>query len=786
MNKNKINKIVIFPIVLFGFLFFAKSSLAATYYVDVTGGADGNAGTSEGAAWQTINKVNISSFSPGDSILFKKGETWQEQLTVPSSGSSGNPITFGAYGTGSEPIIDGGATRTRTILIDGKNYVTVQNIKCINSAPSDQGSIYVNNSGYIILDGLVLDNNAGFAGIYAEGSGAGKQIINSTISNTSHASEDRGNGIILDSATGHTVSGNTIHHNDAAGIKLRMWDAPSNSVISSNTIYQNGASGITINTDSAGIIVENNTVYENGQIVADTYGIDLFKVGSNNVVRYNKVHGHNYVGTDAGGIRFDAEPGGIFGTGNKIYYNVIYNERNGIQLLGPDGAVVYNNSIYNSGVTGIWLHGADSDSSVVKNNIVHTAGTNLIYNQDATNSVVNYNLYYPSTGTKFNWNDIAYNFADWKTNSSQDANSPTPADPLFVSASDFHLQASSPAINTGVDVGLTTDYEDNPVPYGLTPDIGAYEYQSGIDSTPDAFVFTDITGATRSTQYTSNAITVAGVDADADITITGGTYSKNGGAYTSDAGTVSSSDDISVRVTSSGSYSTAVDAVLTIGGVSDTYTVTTSAYSDSTPPVLSAGAPSGTLAAGTTSANLTLTTDENATCKFGIIPDTAYDSLPLTFTTTGGISHAHSLTGLANGTDYNYYVRCSDGSNNLNPSDYIVTFGVANSPPEDDDDDDSSSKKKATSKRGISQSKKSIAQGQVLIQRGKKFSKSSRVALYFSRPNGSYYPPMIITTTKNGSFSVTYRVTKPKGTYKWYAVNLKTGWKSKTASYQVK
>jgi len=46
-------------------------------------------------------------------------------------------------------------------------------------------------------------------------------------------------------------------------------------------------------------------------------------------------------------------------------------------------------------------------------------------------------------------------------------------DPIFRSTSDYRLRAGSPAINAGVDVGLTTDYLGNPI-IGL-PDIGAYE-----------------------------------------------------------------------------------------------------------------------------------------------------------------------------------------------------------------------------------------------------------------------------------------------------------------------
>lgn len=79
---------------------------ATNYYVSNTGN-DAAAGTATGTAWQTIAKVNASSFSPGDSILFKKGDSWNEKLTVPSSGNVGNPIVFGSYGTGVKPVITG-------------------------------------------------------------------------------------------------------------------------------------------------------------------------------------------------------------------------------------------------------------------------------------------------------------------------------------------------------------------------------------------------------------------------------------------------------------------------------------------------------------------------------------------------------------------------------------------------------------------------------------------------------------------------------------------------------
>ncbi len=93
--------LLIFPLII------ATYAHAVTYYVDATSGNDSYNGTEITGPWKTISKVNKSTFQPGDSILFKRGCTWREQLSVPSSGNSGSPITFGAYGTGDAPIISG-------------------------------------------------------------------------------------------------------------------------------------------------------------------------------------------------------------------------------------------------------------------------------------------------------------------------------------------------------------------------------------------------------------------------------------------------------------------------------------------------------------------------------------------------------------------------------------------------------------------------------------------------------------------------------------------------------
>lgn len=106
------------------------------------------------------------------------------------------------------------------------------------------------------------------------------------------------------------------------------------------------------------------------------------------------------------------------------------------------------------------------------------------------------------------------------------------------------------------------------------------------DTTPNAFTFSDQADVSLSTVIVSNAIAVAGIEAAAAISVSGGEYSVNGAAFTSASGTVNDGDSVRVRHTSSSANSTAVNTILTIGGVSDTFTSTTLAAQG---PITSAG-----------------------------------------------------------------------------------------------------------------------------------------------------------------------------------------------------
>ena len=98
---------------------------------------------------------------------------------------------------------------------------------------------------------------------------------------------------------------------------------------------------------------------------------------------------------------------------------------------------------------------------------------------------------------------------------------------------------------------------------------------------------------------------------------------------------------------------------------------------DTTPPVRTNGQPTGVLPAGTTQTNLSLTTDENATCRYATTAGVAYGSMPNTFSSTGGTAHSTLVSGLVDGGSYSYYVRCQDGTGNANPDDFVITFSVS-------------------------------------------------------------------------------------------------------------
>lgn len=104
-----------------------------------------------------------------------------------------------------------------------------------------------------------------------------------------------------------------------------------------------------------------------------------------------------------------------------------------------------------------------------------------------------------------------------------------------------------------------------------------------LDQTPDAFGFTTQNNAELNTVTTSNTITITGMDAGQNISVTTSacTVSINGGAYVS-SGTIQNGQTLTARLTSSSSYSSGVTGTVFVGTGSGTFTVNTRAQ-DTTP-----------------------------------------------------------------------------------------------------------------------------------------------------------------------------------------------------------
>lgn len=72
------------------------------YYIDATNGNDNYSGKSTTRAWKTLTKASSVTFSPGDRILLKAGEVWNNQQLYPKgSGTEGKPIVIDMYGDAS-------------------------------------------------------------------------------------------------------------------------------------------------------------------------------------------------------------------------------------------------------------------------------------------------------------------------------------------------------------------------------------------------------------------------------------------------------------------------------------------------------------------------------------------------------------------------------------------------------------------------------------------------------------------------------------------------------------
>jgi parallel beta-helix repeat protein len=154
-------------LVLFFVLISGFKAFSTNYYFSTSTGDDSRTSTqaqSPSTPWRTLSKLDsfFSNLQPGDSVLLKRGDTFDGSITISKSGTSGLPIVISGYGTGSKPIVNGFSTLTNwTNLGNGiwecaavTNGGSNLNMLTINGTPYAMGR-YPNadapNKGYLLF-----------------------------------------------------------------------------------------------------------------------------------------------------------------------------------------------------------------------------------------------------------------------------------------------------------------------------------------------------------------------------------------------------------------------------------------------------------------------------------------------------------------------------------------------------------------------------------------------------------------------------------------------------------
>ena len=101
---------------------------------------------------------------------------------------------------------------------------------------------------------------------------------------------------------------------------------------------------------------------------------------------------------------------------------------------------------------------------------------------------------------------------------------------------------------------------------------------SPLDTTPDGFSFTNQTNVEPGSSVTSNSVTIRGLEASAEISVTGGQYSVGcTSTFTASSARISDGETVCVRLTASSAFSTTATTTLNVGGIFSAFSATTRA-----------------------------------------------------------------------------------------------------------------------------------------------------------------------------------------------------------------
>src|SRR5688572_1856103 len=148
-------------------LLSAVQQLKATNYYFSSSIGDDSRSSSQAqhpaTPWKTLVKLNafIASLSAGDSVLFRRGESFEGAIIITRSGNVNQPIVFAGYGEGEKPVITGFEQLNNWTLTGSNTWETNVNLNSklniilVNGAAPASGRFPnrdAANKGYLIYE----------------------------------------------------------------------------------------------------------------------------------------------------------------------------------------------------------------------------------------------------------------------------------------------------------------------------------------------------------------------------------------------------------------------------------------------------------------------------------------------------------------------------------------------------------------------------------------------------------------------------------------------------------
>jgi hypothetical protein len=387
-------------IILLCFLFLSITTGFAQrqYYLSSSTGNDSSNG-SQAQPWKTLEKISNTTLGPGDTVYFKKGDTFRGHFVVDGSGTEENPITFTSYGSGNQPVIsgsdhdDGGGDYREAILVENEDNMVFEDLEIQNhrtTSRSDVGDL-VSFGIQVISSSVGTKNNftfrdMAFKNVY------GLLFVDPADQNAFNEFEVSGltfksswggviNNILIEDSYFTDLQRIGVHIKNTSGKTSDKRNT--NIVVRHNEFYQIGGTCVLpIRTENC--LIENNIFNQPGAKTNDKMigrGSAVWNWYSiNTIVQYNQAINAKGI-LDSHGIHVDHSNVDTF-----IQYNYMQDCEGGfVEILGGNQRAVYR---YNISVNDGWRvnpNWANSDHTIWLNDKIggesgHPSYDSYIYN----------------------------------------------------------------------------------------------------------------------------------------------------------------------------------------------------------------------------------------------------------------------------------------------------------------------------------------------------------------------------------------------------------------------